>query len=76
MTQKSRREVTVGVRVTDSEKDFMEKFASYLYHAGIIPENTISEMVRYCVFNVAAPLHLKEIEAKRFSEVSEHAEEA
>ena len=54
------------VKVKPEEKEFIEKLAHYLYKTNRIREDTISEVVRYAIFNVLGPLVLKEIEERRF----------
>jgi len=56
----------ITVKVKPEEKEFIEKLANYLYKTKRIREDTISEVVRYAIFNVLGPLVLKEIEERRY----------
>lgn len=55
----------ITVKVKPEEKEFIEKLASYLYKTKRIKEESISELIRYAIFNVLGPLVLKEIEERR-----------
>ena len=56
----------IAVRVSPHEKEFIEKMAKYLHKTGRIKEETVSDVIRYAVFDILGPLVLKEIEEKRY----------
>ncbi|MEM3994967.1 MAG: hypothetical protein QXW40_06215 [Thermofilum sp.] len=58
---------TVTVRMTEEEKELVEKLANYLYKLGKIKEPTISNAIRACIYFTVNEI-LKALEAERYSE--------
>ncbi|MEM1710356.1 MAG: hypothetical protein QW820_05655 [Sulfolobales archaeon] len=58
---------TVTVKMTEEEKELVEKLANYLYKLGKIKEPTISNTIRACIYFTVNEI-LKALEAERYAE--------
>lgn len=58
--------VTITVRITEEERELIEKLANYLHKLGKIREPTVSEAIRACIYFTVNEI-LKAIEAERYS---------
>lgn len=58
--------VRVQVRLTEEEKELVEKLAVYLHKLGKIREPSMSEAIRACIYFTVNEI-LKAIEAERYA---------
>lgn len=56
----------INVKITNEEKDAVEKLANYLHTLGKIEKPTLSEAVRSCIHYTIGDI-LKGIEADRYA---------
>ncbi|MEM4810741.1 MAG: hypothetical protein QXS92_02385 [Thermofilum sp.] len=56
----------ITVKVTEEERELLEKLANYLHKVGKIREPSISEAVRACIYFTVNEI-LKAIEVERYS---------
>ncbi|MEM4429665.1 MAG: hypothetical protein QXM08_00695 [Thermofilaceae archaeon] len=56
----------ITVKVTEEERELLEKLANYLHKVGKIREPSISEAVRACIYFTVNEI-LKAIETERYS---------
>jgi len=40
----------INVRISDREREMIKKLARYLYLRELIPENNMSNAIRYCIY--------------------------
>lgn len=56
----------IDIRVTEKEKNLVEKLANYLYKAGKIEKETLSDAMRLCLHYTCGEI-FKGIEADRYA---------
>ena len=60
------RTTNINVKLTEKERNIVEKLADYLFKIKKIEAPTISDCVRFCIYFTSS-MAIKEIEARRYA---------